>query len=233
MNKRNRSFGLYIILVVAIALFLIYRTEMSDTREGSGYTEVALAEALAAGEVVSVKILPNREVPSGQVRVKLSNGDEKKLHTMDVSRIVDMMKEYQFRDYQMAEVPGENWLISILPMLLSFGIVFVFYVIMSSQAQASSGGGGARMMNFGKSRAKMTTDENKTVTFGNVAGLREEKEDLEEIVDFLRFPRKYTKLGARIPKGVLLVGPPGTGKTLLAKAVAGEAGVPLDRKSGV
>lgn len=147
MNKRNRSFGLYIILVVAIALFLIYRTEMSDTREGSGYTEVALAEALAAGEVVSVKILPNREVPSGQVRVKLSNGDEKKLHTMDVSRIVDMMKEYQFRDYQMAEVPGENWLISILPMLLSFGIVFVFYVIMSSQAQASSGGGGARMMN--------------------------------------------------------------------------------------
>ena len=141
------------------------------------------------------------------------------------------MKSYDFRDFVVEEMPEENWLISILPTLILFGVLFVFYIMMTNHAAASSGGG-SKMMNFGKSRAKMSTDENKKVNFGSVAGLKEEKEELEELVDFLRSPRKYTKLGARIPKGVLLVGPPGTGKTLLAKAVAGEAGVPFFSISG-
>jgi cell division protease FtsH len=126
----------------------------------------------------------------------------------------------------------ESWIVTILPYLIIFAAMFIFFIIMSNQAAANSGGGN-KMMNFGKSRAKMMMDDPaKRVTFGNVAGLKEEKEELEEIVDFLRAPAKYTKLGARIPKGVLLVGPPGTGKTLLAKAIAGEAGVPFFSISG-
>ena len=233
-QKRYRAFGLYIAVIFILALLWILKDSSSGFGQNAVYTYAQFEQDLETENVVSVVISQNREVPSGEANVVLK-GDSRKvtktLHVSDINTLQETMKSYDFRDFVVEEMPEENWLISILPTLILFGVLFVFYIMMTNHAAASSGGG-SKMMNFGKSRAKMSTDENKKVNFGSVAGLKEEKEELEELVDFLRSPRKYTKLGARIPKGVLLVGPPGTGKTLLAKAVAGEANVPFFSISG-
>ena len=151
----------------------------------------------------------------------------------DVNQAIELLNKYDI-DITTQDVPGDNvFLTTLLPVLLTGALVIFLIMMMNRQMAGGGGGGNAKMMNFGKSRARMSSpDDNKKVTFDKVAGLQEEKEDLVEVVDFLKSPQKYTKVGARIPKGVLLVGPPGTGKTLLAKAVAGEAGVPFFSISG-
>lgn len=228
MKKNYRGIGFYIGLVLIVILVWYLLGNSQDT--AGAYTYADFEKALDKDEVVAVTIQQNREIPTGVLRITLKNEQSVKLNVSDVNDAQQLMEKYDFDSYVMRNVPSENWLTSLLPLLVVFAAMFILFMMMNNQNAGA--GGNSKMMNFGKSRAKMSTDENKKVTFDNVAGLREEKEELEEIVDFLRSPRKYTKLGARIPKGVLLVGPPGTGKTLLAKAIAGEAGVPFFSISG-
>lgn len=228
MKKNYRGIGFYIGLVLIVILVWYLLGNSQDT--AGAYTYAEFEKALDKDEVVAVTIQQNREIPTGVLRITLKNEQSVKLNVSDVNDAQQLMEKYDFDSYVMRNVPSENWLTSLLPLLVVFAAMFILFMMMNNQNAGA--GGNSKMMNFGKSRAKMSTDENKKVTFDNVAGLREEKEELEEIVDFLRSPRKYTKLGARIPKGVLLAGPPGTGKTLLAKAIAGEAGVPFFSISG-
>ncbi len=228
MKKNYRGIGFYIGLVLIVILVWYLLGNSQDT--AGAYTYAEFEKALDKDAVVAVTIQQNREIPTGVLRITLKNEQSVKLNVSDVNDAQQLMEKYDFDSYVMRNVPSENWLTSLLPLLVVFAAMFILFMMMNNQNAGA--GGNSKMMNFGKSRAKMSTDENKKVTFDNVAGLREEKEELEEIVDFLRSPRKYTKLGARIPKGVLLVGPPGTGKTLLAKAIAGEAGVPFFSISG-
>jgi cell division protease FtsH len=200
---------------------------MLDVRQ-SEYTRGELIENLEAGEVAAVSIQPNRETPTGEVEVVLSDGQHKTLYVTDVTEAEELLLSYDI-DPQVEKVKEENWFLnSVFPVLLAVVVMVFFFVAMNNQ---NAGGGNSKMMNFGKSRAKLSMGDGK-VTLKDVAGLKEEKEDLEEIVDFLKEPAKFTKVGARIPKGVLLEGAPGTGKTLLARAIAGEAGVPFFSISG-
>ena len=231
MNTRNRSgfrgFGFYAVLILIVVLIWY---GLSGNTTTSSYTKSDFQKALQKNDVTYVKVVQNREIPTGSLRIKLKDGTQQYLYASDVNEMQNLMDDEKFDNYTLEDVQAESWIMTLLPYLLIFGAFFILFVIMNNNAAANSGGG--KMMNFGKSRAKLSTEEDNKTSFANVAGLREEKEELEELVDFLRDPKKYTKLGARIPKGVLLVGPPGTGKTLLAKAVAGEAGVPFFSISG-
>ena len=232
MNSKRNSFrgiGFYALLIFIV---MAVWTFLDGNGTTSTYTREAFEKDLESGKAESIQIVQNREVPTGSVVVKLSDSTQKVLVVSDVNEVITYLEDEDVLNYTLENVPAENWFVMLLPYVLVLGAMFLFFMMMSNQAAANAGGSGNKMMNFGKSRAKMMTDETKRVTFANVAGLKEEKEELEEIVDFLRAPKKYTALGARIPKGVLLVGPPGTGKTLLAKAIAGEAGVPFFSISG-
>ena len=230
-NKRSgfRGFGVYLILVLAVIAIWYW---LDGNNVNNTYTRQQFETALAEGSVTQVNIVPNREVPTGSVNITFSDSSTQVMLVSDVAEIEQYMRDAGFKTYTVQNPPEESWLLTLLPYLIIFAAMFIFFMIMTNQAAANSGGG-SKMMNFGKSRARrMSDDPAKRVKFSDVAGLQEEKEELEEIVDFLRAPKKYTQLGARIPKGVLLVGPPGTGKTLLAKAIAGEAGVPFFSISG-
>ena len=178
-----------------------------------------------------MSIRQNQEVPTGQIVVTTTESKKKSFYAPNVNTVLAYLDSQDFSKVMVQDVATTPWWMELLPYLFGFILIFVLFSMMSNQAQGG-GGGNAKMMNFGKSRAKMTSPDDQVKTFADVAGLVEEKEQLEEIVDFLASPQKYTKLGARIPKGVIMVGPPGTGKTLLAKAVAGEAGVPFFSISG-
>lgn len=223
-----RSIGIYIIILLVIWGAWSYVSSKGAITGNYSYDQ--FKTALQKEEVADVRISQNREVPTGTVTAILKDDEQKRFNVSDVNEFQDYLEAQDYDDYVVSDVPGTNWMVYIIPGIIQ-GLILVVVLMLFMNAQANAGGGN-KMMNFGKSRAKMTTGDNVNVNFGSVAGLKEEKEDLEEMVDFLRDPQKYTKLGARIPKGLILVGPPGTGKTLLAKAVAGEAGVPFFSISG-
>ena len=225
--KQQQTFrGFMFIILMLILLMLALRFPYA--RQAQTVTAQEFEQILGSGNVAEAVISPNPQTPSGYVTVTLANGQTVRQNVSDVKDAEQLLKDNNI-DYSMEEVPQENtFLTVVMPFMLSIVVVVVIVTMMNRGA--AGGGSNARMMNFGRSRAKLSRDSK--VNFTNVAGLEEEKEELEEVVDFLKNPQKYTSVGARIPKGMLLVGPPGTGKTLLAKAVAGEAGVPFFFISG-
>ncbi len=249
MNKRKFRNGLLIyVLILVVAFLIINRWMQTDTNVTTTYSYTDLSEDLDDGKISALSIQQNAEIPTAVVEVVFTNGKSLAFYAADVNEVVDIYNKYQSKidnynasvsddadkkplaKYSLADVEKTSIWSVVIPYILV--MVVMLFIMMLFMRSAQGGGGGGQMMNFGKSRARKADESAKNVTFKDVAGLQEEKEDLEEIVTFLKNPQKFVKVGARIPKGVLLVGPPGTGKTLMAKAIAGEAGVPFFSISG-
>ena len=223
MGKQSRIWTGYLVFCGILVVLFIYLSGNMPTR--GAYTWQEFQTAVEQEQIETVEIEQNREIPTGSVNALLKDGTEVSFYVSNVADVEKLLQYYDLQ-YTLDDVPGESIFSNVvLPVLLSMVVVMI--MIMFMNRSMNGGGSNAKMMNFGKSRAKLSDDKDKKITFEEVAGLEEEKEDLKEIVDFLKNPQKYTRVGARIPKGVLLVGPPGTGKTLMAKAIAGEAGVPF------
>lgn len=228
MSKSTKSLNIYFVIIGLLLLLTIWISTLNSEEETYTYDDFLID--LDNGQITEAIIQPNQETPTGAVAVTLVSEEEKIFYVADTEKIEQLLRDNKI-DITRRDIPKDSWFMTyMLPVVIVLIVVVFFFVIMNTQ-NAGGGGGGSKMMNFGKSRAKLSVGDNK-VTLKDVAGLKEEKEDLEEIIEFLRQPAKFNRVGARIPKGVLLEGPPGTGKTLLAKAIAGEASVPFFSISG-
>lgn len=227
---KTKGLGIYFAFMAIVVVVMLWTTR--NQYDVNGYTYPQFLTDVQEGKIASVTIRQNGsgETPTGELVIEFANSSKENLYVPDVKDVISDLDQYGMKNYYVTDVQRESFfLTTILPILIGAVVIMLFFTYMNNQA---SGGGNSRVMNFGKSRARMVVDTVKKISFKNVAGLDEEKEELREIVDFLKNPKKYLMVGARIPKGVLLVGPPGTGKTLLARAVAGEAGVPFFSISG-
>ena len=230
MNKKNKGAGGFSTLIIILLVIGLYWFFGQMALQQQAYTYEEFLQALENNAIEEIVIKQKKAVPTGSLEItfKDENQGAKSVNISDVNAVQEVLREAEFIEYKLEQVPEESWFMTtLLPTLIMAGAV-VFVILLINRPT----GANAKAMNFGRNRAKMSNPSDKHITFAQVAGLQEEKEELEEIVDFLKNPKKYVQVGARIPKGVLLVGPPGTGKTLLAKAVAGEAGVPFFTISG-
>ena len=229
MSRNNKSFYMYFVIIIGLLLFTVWIGTIRV--QDSGYTRGEFVRQLENNEVAIVKVCPGKNAAAGSLEITLKNGEERILNVTDVAEAEALARSYNL-DPEVESVPEESWFLnSVFPILIVVVVCVFFFVMMNAQ-NAGANGGSSKMMNFGRSRARLTMGGENKIKLDGVAGLKEEKEELEEIVEFLKEPGKFTKVGARIPKGVLLEGAPGTGKTLLAKAIAGEANVPFFSISG-